>query len=46
MCVLFFLIYVDLSSIFVKFELYKESFDKYLLAFWFSTDKNKKFYQA
>ena len=33
MCLLFWLMYVDFSSLFVKFELYKVSFDKYLLEF-------------
>ena len=33
MFLLFWLMYVDFSSLFVKFELYKASFDKYLLEF-------------
>jgi len=33
MVLLFSLMYVDFSSLFVKFELYKASFDKYLLEF-------------
>ena len=33
MCLLFWLMYVDFSSLFVMFELYKASFDKYLLEF-------------
>jgi hypothetical protein len=33
MFLLFWLMYVDFSSVFVEFELYKASFDKYLLEF-------------
>jgi hypothetical protein len=33
--------YVDFSSLFVKFELYKASFDKYLLEFTSKSLENK-----
>ena len=35
--------YVDFSSLFVKFEVYKASFDKYLLEFTSKSFVNKSF---